>query len=74
MACGVLGLVLFPVFPLWIIAILIGRHDAVEIAKGRMDPAGLAAARLGERLGIAGGVAFVVSVALLVAARWWGSL
>ena len=53
---------------------MIGRHDAVEIAKGRMDPAGLAAARLGERLGIAGGVAFVVSVALLVAARWWGAL
>ena len=74
MACGVLGLVLFPVFPLWIIAILIGRHDATEIVKGRMDPSGLAAAKLGERLGIAGGVVFVISVAVLVAAQWWGSL
>jgi len=72
LACGILGVALFPVFPLWVIAILIGRYDSTEIAKGRMDPAGLASARLGERLGIIGGVVFVLTTAIAATAYLGG--
>ena len=64
MACGVLGIVLFPVFPLWLIATAIGSHDIAEIAKGRMDPKGRNAATFGLRGGIVGGVLFVLSAAV----------
>lgn len=72
LACGILGVALFPVFPLWVIAILIGRYDSMEIAKGRMDPAGLASARLGERLGIIGGIVFVLTTAIAAMAYLGG--
>lgn len=64
-ACGILGLVLFPAFPLWLIAIFMGNYDLAEIAKGRMDPAGRNSASLGLRLGIIGGAVFG-SVTLMV--------
>lgn len=66
MACGVLGVVLFPVFPLWMIAIAIGSHDAAEIAKGRMDPRGQNAAWFGRRMGVIGGVLFLLTAAVAV--------
>lgn len=61
MACGVLGMVLFPVFPLWLIAIALGSYDKAEIAKGRMDPQGRNAALFGLRAGVVGGVMFIVA-------------
>lgn len=68
LATGILGLVLFPVFPLWMIAMFIGHHDRSEIAKGRMDPRGKNAATLGLRLGIIGGVVFAAAglIALVI--------
>jgi hypothetical protein len=68
MACGVLGIVLFPVFPLWLISFAIGSHDATEIAKGRMDPRGRAASSFGIRAGLIGGTLFVVSAVAVVIA------
>jgi hypothetical protein len=44
----------------------------MEIAKGRMDPAGLASARLGERLGIIGGIVFVLTTAIAAMAYLGG--
>jgi hypothetical protein len=74
MATGILGVVLFPVFPLWMIAMFIGHHDRAEIAKGRMDPRGKNAATFGLRLGIIGGVMFaaagLVALVILVASRF----
>lgn len=66
MATGILGVVLFPVFPLWMIAMFIGHHDRAEIAKGRMDPRGGNAAVLGLRLGIIGGALFAAAVMIAV--------
>jgi hypothetical protein len=63
MACGVLGVVLFPAFPLWMIAIAIGSRDSEEIAKGRMNPRGQRAARFSTRMGVLGGVLFILSAA-----------
>lgn len=68
MACGVLGVVLFPVFPLWMIAVALGNHDTSEIAKGRMDPGGLNAARFGVRMGVIGGILFMIAAAAAVIA------
>lgn len=67
-AAGILGVVLFPAFPLWMIAMFIGHHDRAEIAKGRMNPRGQNAALLGLRLGIIGGALFAAAgvVVLLV--------
>ncbi len=64
MATGILGVVLFPVFPLWMIAMFIGHHDRAEIASGRMDPRGGNAAVLGLRLGIIGGTLFAVAAVI----------
>jgi hypothetical protein len=61
MACGVLGVVLFPAFPLWMIAVALGSHDAAEIAKGRMDPGGQHAARFAVRMGVIGGCMFLIA-------------
>jgi hypothetical protein len=73
-ATGILGVVLFPAFPLWMIAMFIGHHDRVEIRMGRMDPRGLNAATLGLRLGIIGGTLFAVAglltLAIMVARRF----
>ena len=65
MACGVLGVVLFPVFPLWMIAFAIGSHDGAEIAKGRMDPRGHNPARFGVRMGVIGGALFLITAAAI---------
>jgi hypothetical protein len=66
-AIGALGLVLFPVFPLWIIASVLGRYDLSEISKGRMDPRGLDSARFGVRAGVAGGGLFLAGLIAAVA-------
>jgi hypothetical protein len=66
-ATGILGVVLFPVFPLWLIAMFIGHHDRSEIARGRMDPGGQNAATLGLRLGIIGGVLFAAAGVVILA-------
>jgi hypothetical protein len=60
-----LGVVLFPVFPLWMIAIAIGNHDEAEIAKGRMDPRGHNPARFGVRMGVIGGSLFLITSAAI---------
>lgn len=67
-AAGILGVVLFPAFPLWMIAMFIGHHDRVEIRMGRMNPRGLNAALLGLRLGIIGGCLFAMAGLLTLAA------
>jgi hypothetical protein len=61
MTCGVLGMVMFPIFPLWLIAIALGSYDKAEIAKGRMDPRGRNAAQFGLYAGIVGGGLFILS-------------
>ena len=60
-ACGILGILIFPTFPLWLIAIILGSQDVAEIAKGRMDPRGQNAAQFGLKAGIVGGVLFLIS-------------
>ena len=68
-AVGALGIVLFPVFPLWIIAIVLGRYDLSEISKGRMDPQGRDSARFSVRAGFAGGGLFLAG--LIAAFALW---
>jgi hypothetical protein len=63
-ACGILGVVLFPAFPLWLIAVAMGHHDLTEIARGRMDPGGANAAKFGLRLGTIGGVLCGASITI----------
>jgi hypothetical protein len=68
LACGVLGVVLFPAFPLWMIAAALGSHDLSEITKGRMDQRGENAARFSVRMGVIGGALFTISGALMIIA------
>jgi len=66
-AIGALGLVLFPVFPLWIIAMVLGRYDLSEISKGSMDPGGRDSARFAVRAGVTGGGLFLAGLIAAVA-------
>lgn len=65
--CGILGVCLFPLFPLWAIAIWLARRDHRAIKLGRVDPAEWEAARIGEGLGWCGcGLALVACAAVVV--------
>jgi hypothetical protein len=69
--CAILGVCLFPVFPLWLIGIVLGRLDRKAIAVGAMDPAGEPAATYGEILGWIGAGAFVLTAAGVAAWFIW---
>lgn len=69
--CGVLGVCLFPLVPLWIIAIMLARRDRWAIDLGRVDPAGLEWSRIGEILGWMG---CLLTVATAFAAAAWFAL
>jgi len=67
--CGVLGVCLFPVVPLWLIALTLARRDRRAIELGRVDPAARESARIGELLGWCG--CFLTLASLVAAAVWW---
>lgn len=67
--CGLLGLILFPVFPLWAIAWMVARNDLAGIRDGRLDPRSEATVRLGLSLATAGAALFLVAAGC--AAVWW---
>lgn len=67
--CGVLGVCLFPLVPLWAIALVLARRDRWAIDVGRVDPAGLEWARIGEVLGWSGCLLTITTV--LAVAAWF---
>lgn len=69
--CGVLGVCLFPLVPLWGIALILARRDRRAIDLGRVDPAGLEWARIGEVLGWSGCLLTVTSAVAVAAWFAW---
>ena len=65
LSCGILGLILFPIVPLWVLAIIFGRYDELQIRKGMMDPNLLTSVKCGVALGWGGCVMFVSALLFL---------
>lgn len=65
LSCGILGLLLFPVFPLWVLAISFGRYDQRQIQKGMMNPSGLDGVTYGVMLGWGGCILFLSALLFL---------
>ena len=65
LCCGILGLILFPIVPLWALAIIFGRYDEQQIRKGMMDPNLLTSVTCGVALGWSGCVLFVSALLFL---------
>lgn len=66
LSCGILGLILFPVVPLWVLAICFGRYDMHQIQIGMMNPDGFADATTGVRLGWGGCALFICTGVFLL--------
>ena len=65
LSCGILGLILFPIIPLWTLAIIFGRYDERQIRKGMMDPKVLNSVTFGVALGWGGCVLFMSALLFL---------
>ena len=65
LSCGILGFFLFPVVPLWALAIIFGRYDKRQIEKGMMNPNGLHGVNCGITLGWGGCVLFMSAMLFL---------
>lgn len=67
--CGILGVCLFPLVPLWAVTLSLSRTDRRAIELGRVDPAGWESARIGELLGWCG--CGLTLIAVIVTSAWF---